>query len=168
MSELKEQLIIFITNTLNALPAEVIVVIISTFPILELRGGLPWALLEYGMPFWKAYWLSVVGNMLPVIPLLLLFRPLSDVLMRFKWYARFYDWLYNRTMRKSEKVQRYGALGLILFTAVPFPTTGAWTACVAASLFNIRLSYAFSAILAGVLIAGLLVGAAFGLITFSL
>ncbi|EGL81632.1 small multi-drug export protein [Caldalkalibacillus thermarum TA2.A1] len=165
MSELKDQLISFITNALDALPAEIIVIVISSFPILELRAGLPVALAN-GMSFWKGYWLSVVGNMLPVIPLLLLFRPLSEILMRFRWYARFYHWLYRRTMHKSEKVERYGALGLILFTAVPLPTTGAWTACVAASLFNIRFSYAFSAILAGVLMAGLLVGAAYGIVTF--
>ncbi len=80
--------------------------------------------------------------------------------MRFGWYNRFYEWLYQRTLNKSKNVEKYGAIGLILFTAVPLPTTGAYSACVAASLFAIRFKYAFLSILTGVVIAGLGVGAA--------
>jgi uncharacterized membrane protein len=31
---------------------------------------------------------------------------------------------------KSDKVEKFGAIGLILFTAVPLPTTGAYSASV--------------------------------------
>jgi uncharacterized membrane protein len=158
MKEIKDQLLETLLHFLSQLPPEFIVMIISSFPILELRAALPIALGVYDMSFWPAYALSVLGNMLPVIPLLLLFQPLSQFMMRYKWYVKAYDWLYHRTMRNSKNVEKYGAIGLILFTAVPLPTTGAWTACVAASLFNIRFQYAFIAIFIGVLIAGLIMG----------
>ncbi|MGO4887408.1 COG2426 family protein [Anaerobacillus sp. MEB173] len=154
---MKESIRDFLVETLHFLPPEMIVIIISAMPILELRGGIPLASI-YGFPFWEAFVLSVIGNVLPVIPLLILFKPFSNWLLRFVWYRRFYNWLYNRTMRKSDKVEKYGAIGLILFTAVPLPTTGAYSACVAAALFSIRFKYAFTAIVIGIVIAAFVVG----------
>lgn len=158
VTELKDALIGAITQFLDGFPPEVIVMIISSFPILELRGGLPAAIGLYNMTVGQAYFWSVLGNMLPVVPLLLLFQPISRWMIRFAWYERFYNWLYKRTLKRSSKVERFGAFGLILFTAVPLPVTGAWTACAAACFFHIRFSYAFTAIFTGVLIAGLVVG----------
>jgi uncharacterized membrane protein len=159
MREIKEGLLQSLIGFLDQFPPEIIVMIISCFPVLELRGALPIAMSVYNMSFVQAYTLSVLGNMLPVIPLLLLFQPLSQLMMRFKWYSAFYDWLYLRTMKKSKNVEKLGAFGLILFTAVPLPITGAWTACFAAIIFQIRFIYAFTAIFIGVLIAGLIMGA---------
>ncbi|MBD8069321.1 small multi-drug export protein [Bacillus sp. PS06] len=135
-------------------------------PILELRGGLPLAYLYYEFDLVYSAVISVIGNILPVIPLLLLFRPISSLLMRFQWYKKMYDWLYNRTMNKSGNVQKYGALGLILFTAVPLPTTGAWSACVAASIFAIPFRYAFLSISIGIIVAAILVS--LGLLSISI
>ncbi|WP_377888342.1 COG2426 family protein [Alkalihalobacillus sp. R86527] len=156
---MKDEIKQFVVENLDFLPQEAIVVVVSALPILELRGGLPLAF-TFDIPFWEAFFLSLFGNVLPIIPLLLLFKPLSNWMMRFGWYNRFYEWLYQRTLNKSKNVEKYGAIGLILFTAVPLPTTGAYSACVAASLFAIRFKYAFLSILTGVVIAGLGVGAA--------
>lgn len=147
-----------ILQLLSSLPDELVIIIISCLPFIELRGALPVAMSLYEMPFWEAWLLSVVGNMLPVLPLLVLFRPLSKWMMRFRWYQRFYDWLYHRTLKKSSSVEKYGAVGLAIFTAVPLPTTGAWTACVAASLFDIKIKYSFPSIAIGVVIAGFIIG----------
>ena len=149
---MKESFRDFIVENLSFLPVELIVVVISAMPILELRGGIPFAAFA-GLSYWEALFYSILGNLLPIIPILILFRPLSTFLMRFPIYKRFYEWLYNRTMSKSEKVEKYGALGLILFTAVPLPTTGAYSACLAAILFFIPFRAAFIAITTGVLIA---------------
>ncbi|KGX93510.1 ligand-binding protein SH3 [Pontibacillus halophilus JSM 076056 = DSM 19796] len=155
---MKEKLVHFFIETFSFLPDEWVVIVISAMPILELRGGLPVAYGIYDFTFWKSYWLSVFGNVLPIIPLLLLFRPISNWFMRFNWYERMYTWLYERTMKKSGNVEKFGALGLILFTAVPLPTTGAYSACLAAAFFAIRFGYAFLSIVAGVLIAGIVMG----------
>ncbi|OIJ16589.1 ligand-binding protein SH3 [Anaerobacillus alkalilacustris] len=153
---MKESFQNFLVENLSFLPTELIVVIISAMPILELRGGIPLAFLA-GLSFGEALFYGILGNLLPVIPILILFRPLSTFLMRFPLYKRFFDWLYNRTMKKSENVEKFGALGLILFTAVPLPTTGAWSACLAAILFFIPFRAAFIAISSGVVIAGIVV-----------
>ncbi|WLR49982.1 small multi-drug export protein [Bacillus tianshenii] len=155
---MKEKIVDYLVENFSFLPPELIVILVSAMPILELRGGLPLAYATFEFSFWKSFFLSVFGNFLPIIPLLLLFQPLSNWLMRFKWYEKMYDWLYHRTLKKSGNVEKYGAIGLILFTAVPLPTTGAYSACVAASIFAIGFRYALIAITTGVIIAGLGIG----------
>jgi len=156
---MKESLEQFLVTYLSFLPPELLVIIVSATPILELRGGIPLGL-GLGFSFWKTLGLSLLGNIIPILPTLILFQPLSKFLLRFNWYQRFYSWLYGRTIKKSANVQKYGALGLIIFTAIPLPTTGAYSACVAASIFALPVRYSFPAIACGVLIAGLGVGAA--------
>jgi uncharacterized membrane protein len=130
--------------------------IVGILPITELRGAIPLAL-YWGMPLAKAFWLSVLGNIIPIAPALFLLEPVSERLRRFKIWARFFDWLFERTRKKADTIQKYEALGLAIFVAIPLPMTGAWSGVVAASLFKIKFRYAFIAITAGVIGAGLIV-----------
>ncbi|MCM8781138.1 MAG: small multi-drug export protein [Candidatus Omnitrophica bacterium] len=145
-----------ILSYLNSLPKEYIVMITAGLPISELRGAIPLAL-SWGFSAPKAFWLAVIGNILPVAPVLFLLRPVSGRLRRFIIWEHFFDWLFERTKKKSDIIQKYEALGLALFVAIPLPMTGAWTGAIAASLFNIRFRYAFFAIILGVIGAGLVV-----------
>ncbi len=145
-----------IINWLKDLPKEYIVMLVSALPISELRGAIPLAL-SFGMPMSKAFWLSVIGNSIPVIPALFLLEPVSSRLRRFKIWARFFDWVFERTKKKADTIQKYEALGLAIFVAIPLPMTGAWSGVIAASLFKIKFRYAFIAIIAGVFGAGLIV-----------
>ncbi|MFP4661931.1 MAG: COG2426 family protein [Halanaerobiales bacterium] len=138
------------------LSRELAVFFISGLPIVELRGAIPLAI-SLGMSPLKAYGLAVVGNTIPVIPLLLLLVPVRKFLREhLEFMDRFFTWLDKRTITKGERIEKYGALALILFTAIPFPTTGAWTASLAAVLFKIKFRYAFPAIVAGILLAGII------------
>jgi uncharacterized membrane protein len=149
-----------LTNWLasHGLPPEVIIFLLAMAPIFELRGAIPVALI-FDIAIWKVYLTAVIGNMVPVLPILLLLEPVSNFLSEHsKTFNRFFEWLFNRTKRRVEsKIEKYGALGLIVFVAIPLPVTGAWTGCIAAFLFGIRLRYSFPAILAGVMIAGIVV-----------
>jgi uncharacterized membrane protein len=146
----------WIVNGLKGIPKEVAVVIVSMLPVSELRGAIPLAL-SFGMPIAKAFWLSVSGNIILIAPALFLFEPVSGFLRKFKIWSRFFDWVFERTQKNSEVIQRYESLGLLMFVAIPLPMTGAWSGVIAATLFKIKFRYAFIAITAGVLIAGLIV-----------
>lgn len=146
----------WIVDMLKGIPREWITVILATLPISELRGAIPLALVM-GLTPLKAFLLSVIGNSLPIIPVLFLLEPVSNALRRFKMWKGFFDWLFERTKGKADLIQRYEALGLALFVAVPLPMTGAWSGCIAASLFKIKFRYAFPAILLGVVVAGIVV-----------
>lgn len=137
-------------------PKEAVVLIISAFPLTELRGGIPVALMM-GLSPLKAFWLSILGNSLIIAPTLFLLEPVSKGLMRFRSWKRFFDWLFEKTKAKGDLIQKYEAIGLMLFVAVPLPMTGAWSGCIAASLFRIKFRYAFPAIFLGVLGAAFIV-----------
>lgn len=152
---------------LSGIPKEIVVMVVAALPIAELRGAIPLAL-YYGFSFNKAFWLSVLGNISFVAPALFLFEPVSRKLRKFKIWAKFFDWVFERTKKNSDSIQKYEALGLAIFVGIPLPMTGAWSGVIAASLFKIRFRYAFIAIAAGVLAAGIIVTAlcAFGMISW--
>jgi uncharacterized membrane protein len=143
---------------LSSVPPWLSTIIISCLPLFELRGSIPIALGIYGLPPLSTYLLAVFGNMLPVIPLLLFLEPVSIQMRRYAPFDRFFSWLFSRTHRNhSESFEKYGILALLLFVAIPLPATGAWSGCAAAFVFGIKFKHAFPAILAGVMIAGIIV-----------
>jgi len=141
---------------LKDLPKDYIIIIVAALPISELRGAIPLAL-SFGMSLPKAFWLAILGNCIIVAPALFLFEPVTKFLRKFKIWSRFFDWIFERTRKNSDAIQKYEALGLVIFVAIPLPITGAWSGVIAASLFKIRFRYAFLAIVAGVICAGLIV-----------
>ncbi len=140
------------------LPPQLIVFVAAMLPFSELRGAIPLAIGQYGISPVEAYFLGVLGNLVPVIFLLHFLGPIEQRLRFIKVFDRFFDFLFHRTRKKhSERMDKYGALGLVTFVAIPLPVTGAWTGVAAAYVFNIKNRYAFPAIALGVLIAGIIV-----------
>lgn len=143
-------------HSLKGIPKDYAVMIVGALPVSELRGAIPLAL-SFGIPLQKAFWLSVLGNSIIVVPALFLFQPVTEWLRKFKIWSRFFDWIFERTRKKADTVQKYESLGLMMFVAIPLPMTGAWSGIIAASLFKIKFRYAFPAIICGILIAGIIV-----------
>jgi uncharacterized membrane protein len=133
------------------------VFLISTLPVSELRGAIVFGHTLTHAGALAIYLVAVAGNFVPVLPLLLLLGPAERWLRRYRWCDRFFDWLFRRTVSRSALIQRYQALGLILFVAIPAPMTGAWTGCLAAYLFKLPLRMAVPCIILGICIAGLVV-----------
>lgn len=139
------------------IPAWLATLLLAMLPVFELRGAIPVGNKVLGLPLAEAAALSVLGNMLPIVPILLLLGPASAWLSGIPLFRRFFDWLFARTRSKSDLVRRYELVGLMLFVAVPLPMTGAWTGAVAAFLFGIGFWPALGAIFLGVLIAGAII-----------
>ena len=140
---------------------ELIIVLIAALPVAELRLSVPLAIMKepygFGMDPFTGLTLSVIGNMIPVIPLLLFLEPVSNYLRRWKMWDIFFIWLFERTHRKhSASFEKYGSIGLAVFVGIPLPATGAWTGCAAAFVFGFKFKNAFLAILAGVIMAGII------------
>lgn len=134
--------------------------LLAMSPIFELRGAIPLAIGVYGLSPLEAYVISVVGNLVPVVFLLLYLEPVSRWLMRYRPGEVFFDWLFTRTYRKHvEHHRKYGLLALTFFVALPLPVTGAWTGSAIAFIFGLQFRDAFPAIAAGVCIAGVVVTA---------
>ena len=146
----------------GSLPPPLAIVLIATVPIFELRGAIPYAYSPLAGGWGQlhplaTYLLAVLGNALPVAPILLLLGPVERRLRHRRSVDRFLTWLFARTERRSGLIRRYEALGLILFVAIPAPMTGAWTGAVAAYLFRLPLRFALPCIILGVAVAGVIV-----------
>ena len=139
--------------------AELQVFLIAMSPILELRGSIPMALGVYHLPLLTAFLISVLGNIAPVVFILLLLESVSGYLSRHsRFFSRFFNWLFERTRKKHAQKFEYGKdLALMAFVAIPAPFTGAWTGALCAFVFGIPFKRAFPAIAGGVVIAGIIV-----------
>jgi len=143
----------------RGVPEEAVVVMVSTLPIVELRGAIPIGTNFFNMKdrWWMVYILAVAGNMIPIPIILLVLGPLSNYLMRFRLGKIFFDWLFARTRRKTAAIEKYETLGLAMFVAIPLPVTGGWTGSMAAFLMGIKFKHAMWSILLGVMVAGAIV-----------
>ncbi len=136
---------------------EVLVLIISSLPIVELRGSLPVAINLFNMPWYWALFLAILGTMLPVPFLLLFLEKLSQLVSKTDKGRRFVIWLFQRTRRRGGLIERYERIGLALFVAIPLPFTGAWTGSLCAFLFGLSFRYSLISIFIGVVIAGVII-----------
>jgi len=136
---------------------ELLVTIIAAMPIAELRVAIPVAIQNLDLTWYNAYFLAIIGNMLPVPFILLFLETATRLLNHVPVFKRGLDWLFKRTRQRGEIIQKYKRIGLVLLVAIPLPVTGAWTGALAAALFGINFKHAFFSILLGVLIAGVIV-----------
>jgi uncharacterized membrane protein len=125
-------------------------------PVIELRGAIPVGM-AMGMDWKLVYILSVLGNLFPIPFIIMYMRPVFSFFRNTKYFQGVIHWLEKRTMKKAESMQKYSAFGLFIFVAIPLPGTGAWTGAMIAALLDMRMGYAFPAIAAGVIAAGVLV-----------
>ena len=141
---------------LSWLSPEWLVFVISMLPVVELRGAVPIGI-AMGLPAWEAFLLSVAGNGLVTVLLLLILPKFFELLYKIPKLAPHLDKLIHKTRNKSKQLNRKGAVGLCLFVAVPLPGTGVWTGCMIAYLMGMRIRYSMLAVIGGMIIAGILV-----------
>ncbi len=136
---------------------ELVVLIIASLPIFELRGALPVAINLFHFPWYYALLLAIIGNLLPVPFILLFLNAITRWLSKITLFNRMLSWLFERTRRRGRIIERYERIGLALFVAIPLPVTGAWTGSLAAVVFGLKFKYAFLSIFIGIFIAGIIV-----------
>ncbi len=143
-------------EALQGLRPELVVFLISALPIFEIRGGAI-AGVALGLPLWEVLFFGMLGNIASVTPVLLFLEPLSKAVHASRLARCCLQWLFARAERKAALINRWGALGLTLFVAVPLPGTGAWTGSIIAVLLGMRRLPALACCYLGIAIAGLAV-----------
>lgn len=136
-------------------------------PLVEIRGAAIYAAAQnLNIPL--TYLFAMIGNMIPV-PLIFFFaRKILVWGARFKW-AKGFGWIgkfFNFCLEKgerggkklTEKAGRSTYLALFLFVGIPLPGTGAWTGTLAASILDLDFKKSVIAIIAGVTLAGIIMG----------
>lgn len=151
MEGIVQALVNFFSETI---PAELTVFLLSLMPIIELRGGILAAKL-LSVELWPAFFICLVGTLLPTPFILLFINKIFD----WMWNTRLVK-LVNRMEEKGrskfDKINRYKTLGLMIFVAIPLPGTGAWTGSLAAALMKMDLKSAMLSVALGTLIADII------------
>ncbi len=132
--------------------------LISMVPIIELRGGVPYAV-AMGIDEWQAIVLCGMGNMLPVPIIYLFARKVLIWGSDKKYIGKFFRFCIEKGEKGGQKLRKKAGRGglfvaLMLFVAIPVPGTGAWTGTLAASFLNMGFKSATAAVSLGVIIAG--------------
>ena len=138
-----------------------IVFFISMVPLIELRGAIPYAI-GYNLPILPSYIVAIIGNMLPVPIIYLFARRVLEFGKDKKYIDKFFTWCLKKGEAGGKKLQEKAGKGLywalFIFVGIPLPGTGAWTGTLAASILDMDFKKSVIAVMAGVILAGIIMG----------
>ena len=143
--------------TAHGIPDWLVVFLISLCPILECRLGMFTAIVLLQMNPFVGFLISFLGNIIPIPFILLLRNWIFEILKKVPGLNKIVYWLEEKTLKKRDKIDKYGVWGLLLFVAIPLPGTGGWTGALLASLLHLDKKKSFGVIAVGVFIAGLII-----------
>ena len=135
---------------------------ISMGPLVELRGALIYAA-GFQLPMYYAFPICVVGNMLPVPVIFFFARKVLEWGADKKFIGRFFSFCLEKGHKGGEKLKAKAGnkglfMALLLFVGIPLPGTGAWTGTLAASILDMDFKTSVTAVMLGVLLAGVIMG----------
>ena len=145
----------------------ILVFLISMVPLIELRGAVPVGLSTlWGEPMQllPLYAICIIGNMLPVPIIFFFARKVLEWGADKKYIGKFFTFCLEKGEKGGKKLQATAGKGLywalFLFVGIPLPGTGAWTGTLAASLLDMDFKKSIIAVMAGVVLAGIIMGLA--------
>ncbi len=141
-----------------------LVFLISMVPLIELRGGVPFAV-GMNLPYFPALITCILGNMLPVPFIYLFARKFLLWGTRQKHIGKLCTVFLSKGERAGQKlVHRAGRKGLFLalliFVGIPLPGTGAWTGALGASFLNMGIKSTVLSVSLGLIMAGIIMAVA--------
>lgn len=143
----------------SAFPDALATFLIAMIPITELRASIPVAILNFGMHPFEAFFYSVAGNIFAgVLVIIFVENILNLILSHFRSLNDLWQKYVTRIhLKNKDKFEKWGAIALVTFVAIPLPFTGIVTGAVAASIFQIPCRQAIPLLALGAVIAGVIV-----------
>lgn len=127
--------------------------LMSAVPLIEQRGAIPYGIFS-GQPAWLVFLVSLAGSILPVPFILLLFNQIYQWLLKWKFFDRVVKHIDKKITKNQATFEKYEELALIIFIAIPLPTTGLWTGSAIASFLKLDFKKSlFCAVLGGIISA---------------
>lgn len=140
----------------DILKKEILVILFSMTPIIELRGAIPMGI-SLGLNPLHSMTISILGNIIIVPVLLKILQPIMAYFEKSKVFANTIGWVKRRSMKKAGIIKKYSIIGLFVFVALPIPTTGVWTGSVIASLLKLDFKKALISMSLGIITSGIIV-----------
>ena len=140
------------TFFLETVGRELCVFFCSMLPIIECRGAVPLGF-ALGLPWWQTALFALAGNLLPVPFILLFIRAVLRWMRKSSigFFSKIAAWLDRKVEKHKGTIEKYSYLGVMIFVAVPFPGTGAWTGTLISSVLGLEPKKSFLAAALGVL-----------------
>lgn len=143
---------------------------VSMVPLVELRGAIPIGLSQLlgdPLPVIPLYIVCILGNMLPVPIIFFFARKVLEWGADKEFIGKFFRFCLEKGEKGGKALQAKAGRGLyfalFLFVGIPVPGTGAWTGTLAASFLDMDFKKSVISIMAGVVLAGVIMGlASFG------
>ena len=133
--------------------------LISMVPLVELRLAIPYSQVM-GLPLLPSYIICIIGNMIPVPFIYLFARKLLEWGKDKPVIGKFFTFCLEKGERAGKKLTQKAGRGLfvalMLFVGIPLPGTGAWTGTLAASILDMDFKSTVTAVMLGVLLAGII------------
>ncbi len=135
------------------------VLLLSMVPLIEQRGAIPLGIIGYNLNPFAVFAVSFLGSLVPVPFILFSFSYIFEWLGKTKLLKWFYDFIERKVEKGKGKVEKYEKWGLILFVAIPLPTTGLWTGSAVAAFLKMDKKKAAIYIILGGLISAAIITA---------
>ena len=135
---------------LDAIPDFLKLVLLSVIPCFGLRGGMIGAYL-LDVRLMIAIPACIIGNFIPVPFIFVFVRYIMFRLKKVKCFEKLIEGIEKKALSKSHIIDKYGALGIWLFVALPLPGTGAYSGTLIASLLNMPVKKTAAAVLCGMI-----------------
>ncbi len=149
---------------------KLITLIISMFPLVELKGAIPIGTLLLGEEnLLTSALLGYIGSSIICIPIFFLLIPIFNLLKKIKFIKIIVEKIEAVLKNKAEKLAQKNEgkaedvktkmliWGLFIFVAVPFPVTGVWTGTAIAVFLNLKFKDSFLPLVLGNLVAGIII-----------
>jgi uncharacterized membrane protein len=150
----------FAASLREVAPDWVVVTVLASLPVVELRGAIPIGIAVLGLHPALVYLCAVLGNTL-IVPLILLsLTPLLNAAEKIPALYRAVEGLLQRARKQTTNWDSGDVFwALAYFVAVPLPGTGAWSGSFIAFVLGMPMMAGVLANFAGVCCAGVLVTA---------
>lgn len=147
---------------------KLITMLISMFPLIELKGAIPIGTL-LGENLITSATLAYVGSTLICIPIYFLLVPIFNLLKKIKFIKKLIEKIESVLKNKAEKLAKKSSgetqdvkvkflrTALFIFVAVPFPITGVWTGTAIAVFVGLSFKDSFIPLVLGNLVAGTII-----------
>jgi uncharacterized membrane protein len=120
----------------NFMSQQLQVFLLSMIPIIEQRGAIPLGFV-YNMEPMTIFLLSLFGSLVPSPFILLLFKQIYKFLSSKPFFSKLVNLIDHKIAKNSDKLDKRKEIGLILFVAIPLPTTGIWTGSAVAAFLGL-------------------------------
>lgn len=160
--------------------------IVSMIPLVELKGGILYMINAVHCNLFLSFLTGFCGSTLVAPVLLLIFLPLIGWMKKTKAFQGLANWVEGHFRKKSDRleaqanaksegmaaeekkkaIERAKYWGLFVFTAIPLPLTGCWTASAVAAILQLDYKKSLFAIATGNAVAGVAITLLGGLLGF--